>query len=111
FACDAIFMSLPSGAHVEALCRGQNGLIALARAGQIYIDLGTSPHALTRELGAEFAAKGATLVDAPVARTREAAIAGALSVMVGAEPEVFERLKPLLACFATDITLCGPLGS
>lgn len=109
-ACDVVFMSLPSGVHVEALSRGTDGLIAVARPGQIFVDLGTSPLTLTRELGADFAARGAILVDAPVARTREAAIAGALSVMVGAEPSVFDRLKPLIACFATDISLCGPLG-
>ena len=47
----------------------------------------------------------------PVARTREAAQKGTLSVMVGAEPEVFARIEPLLRCVATDITHCGGVGA
>ena len=62
------------------------------------------------ELAQRFAAKGLVFVDAPVARTRAAAEAGTLSVMVGAEPAVFDRLRALLATFASDITLCGPVG-
>ena len=46
-----------------------------------------------------------------MARTRAAAEAGTLSVMVGADPELFERARPLIATFATEITLCGPVGS
>ena len=49
-------------------------------------------------------------MDSPVARTRAAAEAGTLSVMVGAQPSVFDRIRPWLATFASDITLCGPVG-
>ena len=42
--------------------------------------------------------------------TRAAAEAGTLAVMVGAAPEVFEAVKPLIATFASDIALCGPVG-
>jgi 3-hydroxyisobutyrate dehydrogenase-like beta-hydroxyacid dehydrogenase len=66
---------------------------------------------LTRALGEEFAVRGASWLDAPVARTRAAAEAGTLSVMVGGEAGVFARVKPLLECFATEITHCGALGS
>ena len=59
---------------------------------------------------AEFAAKGAGYVDAPVARTRAAAEAGTLAVMVGADAATFERVRPLIATFATDIAHCGPVG-
>jgi 3-hydroxyisobutyrate dehydrogenase-like beta-hydroxyacid dehydrogenase len=110
-ACDIIFMALPSGKHVEAVCSGPDGLIAHARAGQIIVDLGTSPVDLTRALAAQFAAKGAHYADAPIARTRQAAEDGTLSIMVGADAETFAAIKPLLACCATDITHCGLVGS
>ena len=109
-AADLIFLSLPSGEVVEAVSRQPQGLLALARPGQVVVDLSTSAVAMTRTLAAEFAARGALLVDAPVARTRAAAEAGTLSVMVGAEPADFERLRPLIAAFATEISLCGPVG-
>ncbi|MCW5230976.1 NAD(P)-dependent oxidoreductase [Verminephrobacter eiseniae] len=109
-AANVIFLSLPSGEIVAQLCRQDNGLLASARTGQTVVDLSTSPVDTTRALAREFAARGTRLVDAPVARTRAAAEAGTLAVMVGADPEVFETVKPLIATFASDIVLCGPVG-
>jgi len=108
---DFVFLSLPSGREVAALAEGAEGLLAQARQGQIIVDLGTSPAALARDLARAFAARGAGFADAPVARTRAAAEQGTLSVMVGATPEVFAALRPLLENFATDITHCGPPGT
>ncbi|HQD84794.1 MAG TPA: NAD(P)-dependent oxidoreductase [Quisquiliibacterium sp.] len=105
-----VFLSLPSGEAVASLARAEDGLLAHVRPGQVVVDLSTSPVELTRALADEFAQRGATLVDAPVARTRAAAESGTLAVMVGATPEVFARVRPLIACFATDIALCGPVG-
>ncbi len=97
-------------AAADASARSASGLLDTARAGQVVVDLSTSPVALTRELAAAFAAKGATFIDAPVARTRAAAETGSLSVMVGADAAAFAALRPLLATMASDITLCGPVG-
>ncbi len=107
---DVVFLSLPSGEVVASLARQDRGLLACARPGQIVVDLSTSPVDTTRALHREFAERGASFVDAPVARTRAAAEAGTLATMVGAEPEIFEQLRPLLATFASDIALCGPVG-
>jgi len=109
--CDTILMALPSGAHVEAVTRGADGLLAHARAKQTVVDLGTSPVELTREIAGAFAGKGARYADAPIARTRQAAEAGTLSIMVGADDAVFAAIEPLLATFASDITHCGPVGA
>jgi len=108
---DVIFLSLPSGAEVEAVCAGDAGLVAMARAGQTIVDLGTSPVALARSLAERFAARGAGFADAPVARTREAAVAGTLSIMVGAADETFRRIRPLLDAMASDVTHCGGPGA
>jgi 3-hydroxyisobutyrate dehydrogenase-like beta-hydroxyacid dehydrogenase len=106
-----IFLSLPSGAAVEAVCGGADGIVASARAGQTLVDLGTSPVALARALADDLAARGAAFADAPVARTRAAAIEGTLSIMVGAEAATFRRIEPLLATMASDITHCGGPGA
>lgn len=110
-SCDVILMALPSGAHVEAVTLGENGLLAGARPGQVIVDLGTSPVELTRDIAARFAAKGAIYADAPIARTRQAAEEGTLSIMVGADEATFAAIRPLLATFASDITHCGPVGA
>jgi 3-hydroxyisobutyrate dehydrogenase-like beta-hydroxyacid dehydrogenase len=108
---DVLFLSLPSGAEVEAVCGGNDGIVALARPGQTVVDLGTSPVSLARSLAARFAARGAVFADAPVARTRAAAVEGTLSVMVGADEAVFARLRPLLATMASEVTHCGGPGA
>jgi 3-hydroxyisobutyrate dehydrogenase-like beta-hydroxyacid dehydrogenase len=108
--CDVIFMALPSGKHVEAVCDGPHGLLAHAEARHTIVDLGTSAVEFTRGLAKRFAIRGTAYADAPIARTRQAAEEGTLSVMVGADEAVFGRLKPLIATFATDITHCGGVG-
>ncbi len=107
---DIVFLCLPSGEIVHQIAHQPEGLLASMRAGQVLVDLSTSSVDTTRTLAAAFAQKGVAFADAPLARTRAAAEAGTLSVMVGAQPELFERLRPLIASFATEITLCGGVG-
>jgi len=106
-----IFLSLPAGEQVREICLGEGGLLAHLVEGQCVVDCGTSPPELARELYAAFAARGVAFADAPVARTRQAAIDGTLSIMVGSDDAVFSRIQPLLACMASDITHCGGPGA
>ncbi len=105
--CSTIFIALPSGRHVEAVSAG---LLPAVRRGTLIVDCGTSPVELTRTLAAKFAERAARYADAPIARTRQAAIDGTLSIMVGADDGVFAELQPLLALMASDVTHCGPVG-
>jgi len=107
---DIVFLCLPSGEIVHQIAHQPDGLLASMRPGQVLVDLSTSSVDTTRELAAAFATHGVAFADAPLARTRAAAEAGTLSVMVGAESQLFERLRPLIATFATEITLCGGVG-
>lgn len=110
-ASDVLFVSLPSGAVLEGLARGADGLLAHMKHGAIFVDLGTSSVKLTQTLAAEFAARGVRYLDAPVARTRQAAEAGTLSIMVGGDAATFGEVRELLACCANDITHCGGTAS
>ena len=108
---DLVFLSLPSGREVRAVCLGDGGLIGRMRAGRIVVDASTAPPALARELTDTFGRRGIAFCDAPVARTRQAAVDGTLSIMVGGDAELVERLRPVLAHIASDVTHCGPVGS
>ena len=108
---ETILLSLPGEAEVRAVCLGTDGLLTHARAGQVVIDCSTAPVALARELAAAFAAKDVAFADAPVARTRQAAVDGTLSIMVGAAPAVFARIEALLRCMASDVSHCGAPGA
>ena len=108
---DVVLMCLPGGAEVEAVTRGKGGLIELARKGQTIVDMSTAPPRLMRELSTAFAAKGVDFADAPVARTRRAAVDGTLCIMVGGTKPVFERLQPVLATMGTEVVHCGDAGA
>jgi 3-hydroxyisobutyrate dehydrogenase-like beta-hydroxyacid dehydrogenase len=107
-AADIVFLSLPSGREVEAVCAGILGVPG--RVGTI-VDMSTTEVKLTRDLAARCKERGIDFVDAPVARMRQAAKDGTLSIMVGGPEEVFERIRPYLACMGTELTHCGGIGN
>ncbi len=110
-SCRTIFLSLPGGKEVEDVCMGANGLVSKARLGWTVVDLSTAPPRLARRLYEEFQGKAAAFADAPVARTRQAAIDGTLSIMVGATQPTFGRIEPLLRHMASEVTHCGEVGA
>ncbi|MDP1750285.1 MAG: NAD(P)-dependent oxidoreductase [Reyranella sp.] len=110
-SCRTIFLSLPGGKEVEQVCLGDGGLVSRAKLGWTVIDLSTAPPRLAQRLYEEFEGKATAFADAPVARTRQAAIDGTLSIMVGATPATFGRIEPLLRHMATEVTHCGAAGA
>ena len=110
-AAEIVFLSLPHGDAVSAVCLGKEGLLLQLDAGSTLVDLGTSPVALTREIALHAMERSVAFADAPVARTRAAAEAGTLSIMVGAAASIYTRLEPLLRHMGEDITHCGDVGA
>ncbi len=109
-AADAIFLSLPGIAEVEEVCFGQGGIAQTGGRVHTLVDMSTSDVARTRALAARLSERGIAFADAPVARTRQAARDGTLSIMVGAARELFAAIRPLLACMGSDVTHCGDVG-
>src|SRR6202011_4098958 len=107
---DIVFLCLPSAKHARAVFEG-DGILKNIRSGQVVVDLGTSSVSQTRDFAGQLQAKGAAWADAPIARTRQAAQDGTLSVMVGAAPALYAAIEPLIRCFATDVTRCGDVGA
>ena len=105
--CDLILLSLPDGKAVQSVIGTLESQLA---AGQCVVDTSTSPVALTRAIGDRLAARGIGFADAPVARTREAAARGELSVMVGASDAMFAHVRPILETMGSDVTHCGAVG-
>jgi 3-hydroxyisobutyrate dehydrogenase-like beta-hydroxyacid dehydrogenase len=110
-AAEIVFLSLPDGDAVSAVCFGKEGLLSQLDAGSTLVDLGTSPVALTREIALLAMEQSVAFADAPVARTRAAAEAGTLSIMVGAAESIYARLEPLLRHMGEDVTHCGDVGA
>ena len=110
-SCDVIITCLPGSTEVRELVLGEDGLMQHLSDGQILIDMSTSEPSLMREIGGVAAALGIHIADAPIARTRQAAIDGTLAIMVGCEPHLFDKIRPVLACMGNDIVHCGDVGA
>ena len=107
-AADFIFLSLPGGKQVAAVTAT---LAQHAKPGTTVVDLSTTSVEDARSVAAALDAQGIGFADAPVARTREAAQKGALSIMVGAPDALFARIKPFLDMIGSDITHGGGIGT
>jgi len=107
---DVVFLSLPGNLQVEQVCLGPRGLAGHARAPAVIVDLSTTSVAFARAVAERLSSRGIAFADAPVARTREAAQRGELSIMVGAEESLYARIEPLLRYMGSDVTRCGNVG-
>ena len=110
-ACDVVFTMLPSTASVERVVAGPDGLLAHARRGLVIVDMSTIDPLATDRLAAQAAAQGVAFADAPVGRLASHAERGESLFMVGAEPDVFARIKPLLDMMGTTVHHCGGVGA
>lgn len=110
-AADVILLSLPDSHVVEAVTGGADGLIARARAGQVVVDLSTAAPASTRAIHAELASRDVAYLDAGISGGAAAADKGTLTLMVGGESSVLDRVRPVLGSFAAEIFYCGASGA
>jgi 3-hydroxyisobutyrate dehydrogenase-like beta-hydroxyacid dehydrogenase len=86
-------------------------MIEKIKRDQFIIDMSTSQPDLMVELQKETKNRMAYFADAPIARTRQAAVDGTLAIMVGSEKDVFEKITPILEYMGKDIMFCGKVGS
>lgn len=109
--CETIITMLPNSPHVRSVCLGENGIADTARPGTVVIDMSSIDPVQSRAIGAELAARGIELMDAPVSGGEPKAVDGTLSVMVGGKKETFERCYDLLMQMAGSVVYVGELGS
>jgi 2-hydroxy-3-oxopropionate reductase len=95
---DIVITMLPDTPDVESVIAGPGGVLEGLRAGAVVIDMSSISPAATRELAARVAARGATMLDAPVSGGEIGAKSATLSIMVGGDATAFERVRPILAC-------------
>ena len=110
-ASDIVITMLPDAPDVERAALGHDGIVHGIRPGAIYVDMSTIDPGTTRKVAAAIHAKGASMIDSPVGKTADAAVAGTSTLMVGGDPAVIARARPVLDCMGTDIFHCGALGA
>ena len=108
---DFIVTMVPDDAAVRAVLGGENGLIARAKAGAMIVEMSTTAPSTKTELAAKARRRGVAFIEAPVGRTMEHAIAGTLALMIGGNPALVEKARPLLSAMGSELHLCGDVGA
>jgi 2-hydroxy-3-oxopropionate reductase len=109
--CDFVITIVNDSPDVERVVAGAGGILEGVRKGALVIDMSTISPAVTRQLAASRAAKGASMLDAPVSGGDVGAIQGTLSIMVGGAAADFERAMPLFQAMGKKIVHMGDIGA
>ena len=95
---------------LQSIAEGDDGLLAGLTAGKIHVDMSTVSPAYSQELAEKVKSKGAAMVDAPVSGSVITLEEGKLSLMVGGDVDVFEKVKPILLDIGPKVTHVGKNG-
>lgn len=108
---DIVMLCLTTSVIVEKVIYAEDGILAGIQPGATLIDFGTSIPASTRKIGADLAAKGAGMIDAPLGRTPAHAKDGLLNIMAAGDIETFNKVKPVLEDQGENVFHLGALGA
>lgn len=104
---DIVFTMVTNTTALHSVTLGEEGILAGLTRGKIYVDMSTVSPAAGRELAAQVAAKGAAMIDAPVSGSVVTLEQGNLSIMVGGDEAVYEKVKPILLDIGPKVTRVG----
>jgi len=108
---DVVILVLTGSPQVEAVLTGEGGVLAGLRPGSVVIDCSTAIPSSTLRMAAAVQAAGSHWLDSPMTRTPKEAAEGRLNLLVGGDAAVLARCRPLLQCFAENISHVGPAGA
>jgi 2-hydroxy-3-oxopropionate reductase len=108
---EVVILMVPDTPDVEAVLFGADGVAAGLSPGKTVIDMSSIDPIATKAFAEKIEASGCDYVDAPVSGGEVGARNAALTIMVGARPAVFERVKPLFEAMGKNITLVGGVGA
>ncbi len=107
----AVVTMLPAGKHVRSVYTGENGILAHAPKGTLFIDSSTIDVDSSRDVAKAAVEAGMDMVDAPVSGGIVGAANGTLTFMVGGPDSAFERAKPFLEIMGASIVHAGDAGA
>lgn len=108
---DIVITCLPVSRDVESLLEGPTGLLAKMPRGSILVDCTSGDATTSRRMSERLREHGIGFLDAPVSGGVVGAVQGALTVMVGGDTDLLERVRPVLERFGKRIVHCGVVGT
>ncbi|MEW5968049.1 MAG: 2-hydroxy-3-oxopropionate reductase [Pseudomonadota bacterium] len=108
---DIVIVMVSDTPDVEQVLFGEHGVAEGAKPGSVVVDMSTISPVATRAFADRLRARGVDMLDAPVSGGEVGAINATLSIMVGGEPAVFERVKPVFEAMGKNIVRVGDHGA
>ena len=108
---EVVILVLTGSPQVEAVITGAGGLLEGLRPGSVVIDCSTAIPSSTIRMARAVQAAGGRFLETPMTRTPREAAEGRLNLLVGGDAALLEECRPLLRCFAENITHTGPTGA
>ena len=108
---DVVILVLTGSPQVEEVLTGPAGVLQGLRPGTVVIDCSTAVPASTLRMAQAVQAAGGHFLDCPMTRTPKEAAEGRLNLLVGGDADLLDACRPLLQCFAENITHAGPVGA
>ncbi|MFP3426559.1 NAD(P)-dependent oxidoreductase [Pseudoalteromonas sp. SIMBA_162] len=108
---DIVMLCLTTSAVVEKIVYADDGILAGVKEGAVLVDFGTSIPSSTKKIGADLAAKGAGMIDAPLGRTPAHAKDGLLNIMASGDMATFNKVKSVLEDQGENVFYLGDLGA
>lgn len=108
---DVVILVLTGSPQVEAVLTGAGGVLQGLRPGSIVIDCSTAIPSSTLRMAQAVQAAGGRFLDTPMTRTPKEAAEGRLNLLVGGDAALLDECRPLLKCFAENITHAGGTGA
>jgi 3-hydroxyisobutyrate dehydrogenase-like beta-hydroxyacid dehydrogenase len=106
-----VFSMVTDDPALRAVALGADGIVAGLGRDTVFVEMSTVSPAVTREIGEMVAARGATMLDAPVSGSTITVEQGQASIVVGGDTAALERVRPYLAVMGPGgITHVGALG-
>jgi 2-hydroxy-3-oxopropionate reductase len=108
---DIIFMMVPDTPDVEKVLFGESGIASGLSKGKIVVDMSSISPIETKVFAQKINALGCDYLDAPVSGGQVGAKNAALTIMVGGDEAIFNKVKPLFELMGKNINLVGPNGA
>jgi len=108
---EIVFTCVGNDDDVREVILGESGALRTIEAGSVIVDHTTASALVAREIEVAASGKGVDFADAPLSGGQAGAESGQLTIMIGADENVYERILPVIDCYAKAGTLIGPVGS
>lgn len=108
---DVVITMVTAASDVESVLFGTRGVVEGTHTDLVVVDMSTIGPTFAREIGRKLQKKGIQFLDAPVTGSTPKAITAELTIFIGGEEKIYQKIKPVFEAIGTNLQYMGPVGS